>query len=93
MGYKWIFVRKINENNEITRYKVRLVTQGFSQRSGIDYEETYFPVVDAITLRFLISLAMYENLDMHLMDVVTTYLYGSLHRDIYMKVPKRIYDT
>jgi Reverse transcriptase (RNA-dependent DNA polymerase) len=48
----------------------------------------YTPVVDAITLRFLISLTITENLQMRLMDVVTTYLYGSLDNDIYMKVPE-----
>ena len=41
VGYKWVFVRKRNEKNEIVRYKTRFVAQGFSQRSGIDYEETY----------------------------------------------------
>ena len=49
-GYKWVFVKKQNENYEIIRYKSRLVTQGFSQRPGIDYEKTYFPIMDAITL-------------------------------------------
>ncbi|GKE92182.1 putative copia-like polyprotein, partial [Tanacetum coccineum] len=49
VGYKWVFVRKQNEKNEITRYKARLVAQGFSQRPGIDYEETYSLVVDATT--------------------------------------------
>jgi Reverse transcriptase (RNA-dependent DNA polymerase) len=44
--------------------------------------------VDAITLRFLISFTITDNLQMHLMDVVTTYLYGSLDNDIYMKVPE-----
>jgi Reverse transcriptase (RNA-dependent DNA polymerase) len=44
--------------------------------------------MDAITLRFLISLTITENLQMHPMDVVTAYLYGSLDNDIYMKVPK-----
>ncbi|KAL0544444.1 hypothetical protein IC582_019559 [Cucumis melo] len=86
MEYKWVSVRKINENNEITRYKARLVAQGFSQRYVIDYEETYSPMVDAVILRFLISLAVSENFDMHFIDVVTTYLYGSLCNDIYMKV-------
>ena len=74
-GYKWVFVRKCNENNEIIRYKARLVAQGFSQRPGIDYEETYSPVMDVITFRFLISLTVSEGLDMRLMDVITTYLY------------------
>jgi hypothetical protein len=68
------------------RYKARLVTQGFLQKPGINYEETYSPVVDAITFRFLISLVVIESLDMHLMDVVTVYLYGSLDNDIYMKI-------
>ena len=44
--------------------------------------------MDAITFHFLISLAVSEGLDMHLMDVITTYLYGSIDNDIYMKVPK-----
>ena len=44
-------MKKRNENDEIIRYKARLIAQGFSQRPGIEYEETYSPVMDAITLR------------------------------------------
>ena len=88
LGYRWIFVRKRNEKDEIVRYKARLVAQGFSQRPGIDYEETYSPVMDATTFRYLISLAVSKNLEMRLMDVVTAYLYGSLDSDIYMKIPE-----
>ena len=40
VGYKWVFVRKINENGEVVRYKTQLVAQRFSQRPGINYEET-----------------------------------------------------
>ena len=90
VDYRRVFVRKRNEKNEVVRYKVRLVAQGFSQRPDIDYEETYSPVVDAITFRFLINLTITEGLYMHLMDVVTTYLYGSLDSDIYMKVPEEL---
>ena len=68
------------------RYKARLVAQGFSQRPGIDYVETYSPVVDAITFRYLINLAVHEKLEMRLMDVVTAYLYGSLDHNIFMKI-------
>ncbi|GJS56941.1 copia protein [Tanacetum coccineum] len=88
VGCRWIFVQKRNEKNEVTRYKARLVAQGFSQRPGIDYEETYSPVMDAITFRYLISLAVSKNLEMRLMDVVTAYLYGSIDNDIYMKIPE-----
>ena len=62
--YKWVFVRKCNEIYEIMRYKVRLVAQSFLQKPDIDYEETYTPVMDAITFRSLISLVIIENLNM-----------------------------
>lgn len=50
VGYKGAFAIKQNEKNEIVRYKVRLIAKEFSQITGGDYEETYSPVVDAITL-------------------------------------------
>jgi len=55
----------------------------FSQRPGIDFNETYSLVVDATTFRYLISLI---GLNLHMMDVDTAYLYGSLDSDIYMKI-------
>jgi hypothetical protein len=64
------------------RYKARLVAKGFLQKPDIDYEETYFLIVDAIIFRFFIRLVVTESLDMRLMDVVTTYLYGSFDNDI-----------
>jgi hypothetical protein len=82
VGSKWIFVHKRNENNEVVRYKARLVAQGFTQKPGIDFNETYSPVMSGITFRYIISLAAQKGLSMHLMDVVTAYLYGSLDSDI-----------
>ena len=81
-----MFVRKRNDKNEIVRYKARLVAQGFSQRHGIDYDETYSHVMDIITFQYLISPSVSEGLDMRLMDIITAYLYGMLENDIYMKV-------
>jgi hypothetical protein len=66
------------------------MAQGFTQRSGVDFNETYSPVMSGITFQYLISLAVQNRLSMQLMDVVTTYLYGSLDSDIYMKVPDGI---
>ena len=88
IGFKWVFVRKRNEKNDVIRYKARLVAQRFSQRPGIDYKKTYSLIMDAITFGFLISLAVLEGLDMCLMDVIITYLYESMDNDIYMKIPK-----
>jgi hypothetical protein len=58
VGFKWVFTRKRNENNEVVRYKARLVAQGFTQRPDIDYNETYSPVMNGITFWYLISLAV-----------------------------------
>ena len=90
VGYKWVFVRKRDENNQVVRYKARVVAQGFTQRPDIDFDETYSPVMDGITFRYLISMVVNLNLEMQLMDVVTAYLYGSLDSEIYMKVPEGI---
>ena len=62
------------------------MAQGYSQRPGIDYEETYSPVLDATIFRYLICFSISKGIDMRLMDVVTTYLYGSIDTDIYMKI-------
>ena len=51
-----------------------------------NYEENYSPIMDTITFRYLISLIVSKGLDMRLMDVITTYLYGSIDADIYMKI-------
>jgi hypothetical protein len=72
------------------RYKAKLVIQEFTQRPGIDFNEIYSPVMNGIIFQYLISLATKKRLSLQLMDVVTTYLYGSLDLDIYMKVPDRI---
>jgi hypothetical protein len=49
VGYKYVFVRKRNENNKVVRYKARLMAQGFTQRPGVDFNETYSPVMSDIT--------------------------------------------
>ena len=73
--YKWVYIRKWNENNEIVRYKAQLIAQGFLQRLDIDYKETYYPVMVAITFKFLIGLVVSKTLDRLLMNVVITYIY------------------
>ena len=78
VGYKWVYIRKCNEKNEITRYKMWLIAQGFPQKPSIDYEEAYSPMIDATIFRYLICLTILEKLDLRLMDVVTIYLHGSL---------------
>lgn len=57
VGSKWIFKRKVDADGAVTRYKARLVAQGCSQRFGLDYEETFSPVVRFDSVRSVVALA------------------------------------
>ncbi|KAH9781008.1 Integrase catalytic domain-containing protein [Citrus sinensis] len=71
-------------HNGVERYKARLVAKGFSQREGIDYTETYSLVSTKDSFRIIMALVAHFNLELHQMDVKTTFLNGSLSEDVYM---------
>jgi hypothetical protein len=85
---KWVFDLKTNELGEVVRYKARLVAKGFTQTQGIDYDETFAPVLRGESLRYLISYAAENNLEIHHMDVETAFLNGDLSEEIYMEIPE-----
>ena len=64
IGCKWVFTIKYKSDGSVDRYKARLVTQGFSQTYGIDYEETFAPVAKLNSIRVLLSIAV--NMDWEL---------------------------
>ncbi|SCZ88747.1 BZ3500_MvSof-1268-A1-R1_Chr2-1g04610 [Microbotryum saponariae] len=68
LGSKWVFARKENAQGEVIRYKARLVAQGFAQRSGIDYNETFAPVARSTTILFLIAIAASQGLCLEQFD-------------------------
>ncbi|GKB69413.1 zinc finger, CCHC-type containing protein [Tanacetum coccineum] len=88
LGCKWIFKRKIKVDGTIDKFKARLVIQGFRQKKGIDYFDTYTPVACITTIRLLLALAAIHNLVIHQMDVKTAFLNGDLDEEVYMKQPE-----
>lgn len=84
---KWVFSTKTDEMGNILRFKARLVARGFSQEYGIDYTETFSPVVKYTTIRFVLALAAARNLKVTQMDAVTAYLNGNMKETIYMDQP------
>ena len=70
------------------RYKARLVAQGFSQKFGTNYDETFCPVVRMESLRTLIALAIQNGLKLHQIDVTTAFLNGELKDEVFMKQPE-----
>ena len=88
VGSKWVFKTKITPDGSVDRHKARLVAKGFSQKYGMDYDETFSPVVRSESVRTIIAIAAKENLILHQMDVKTAFLNGSLHEEVYMKQPE-----
>ena len=88
IGYKWIFKRKFNVDGSIEKYKARLVAKGYRQKEGLDYFNTYSPVSRITSIRMLIAIASLYNMEIHHMDVKTTFLNGELDEEIYMKQPE-----
>lgn len=82
-----IFTRKFDANGTVTRYKVRLVAQGFSQRPGIDFDQTYSPVMDTVSFLFLLVLTVQISLHVFPLDVVTTYLHCVLDTKLFIVPP------
>ena len=79
---------KITPGDGKPKYKARLVTKGFKQQQGIDFEEIFSPVVKMTSLRCVLALAAKEDMELVQMDVRTAFLHGDLHEEIYMQQPE-----
>ena len=84
---KWVYRTKFDQDGKIEREKARLVAKGYTQRHGIDYDETFSPVLRYSSLRALLALTAYYDLEAHQMDVKTAFLNGAIDYEIYMKQP------
>ena len=85
---KWIYKIKHVADESIEKYKERFVARGFSQKVGIDYEETFALVVRYTSIRFIMALPSMMKWDLHQMDVKTTFLNGVIEEEVYIKQPQ-----
>jgi transposase InsO family protein len=88
IGCKWVLKKKLKADGTLDKYKARLVAKGYLQKEGIDYEETFSPVVKFMSIRIIFALTVQHDLILHQMDVKTAFLNGDLDVELYMEQPE-----
>ena len=84
---KWVFRRKRDVYGQVERYKARLVGKGYTQVKGIDYVDTFAPVVRAESFRMLVHLASCLDYKLYQLDIGNAYLNAPLKEDVFLNIP------
>lgn len=87
IGTKWVFRNKNDESGVVTRNKAPLIAQGYNQQEGIDYNETYAPVVRLEAIRMLLAYACHKDFKLFQMDVKSAFLNGFIEKEVYVEQP------
>ena len=88
IGSRWVFKVKKNADGSVERYKARVVAQGFAQRPGFDYTETFAPTPKWPALCAILALAALEDLHLESVDISSAFLNGELEEEVYMRQPE-----
>ncbi|GJU86270.1 ribonuclease H-like domain-containing protein [Tanacetum coccineum] len=89
----WLFKHKFHADGTLSRYKARLVANGSNQQHGVDFDETFSPVVKPATIHTVLSLDVSRQWPIHQLDVKNAFLNGDLSETVYMHQPPGFVDS
>nr|GEZ88053.1 copia protein [Tanacetum cinerariifolium] len=92
IGTKWVFSNKLDENGVVSQNKATLVTQGYNQQEGINYDETYAPVARLESIRILLAYVCALDFKLFQMDVKSAFLDSFINEEVYVAQPPRFID-
>ncbi|KAL0328097.1 UNVERIFIED_CONTAM: Retrovirus-related Pol polyprotein from transposon RE1 [Sesamum calycinum] len=84
VGCKWVYKCKIVADGEVTTFKARFVAKEYTQRPGVDFEETFSPVAMAKSIRIMLAIAAWYDYEIWQRDVKTAFLNGFVKEEIYI---------
>jgi hypothetical protein len=89
---RWVLRTKFKKDGSVDRRKARLVAKGFTQKPGIDFNETFAPVARLGSIRLFMAIAVELGLQVHQLDFTSAYLNGEIEEEVFMEVPSDFYD-
>lgn len=88
MGLKWVFKSKYHSDGSLHKHKARLVAKGYSQKQGVDFEDTFSPVARLETVRTFLALAAQLKWPIFQLDLKSAFLNGDLQEEVFVDQPE-----
>ena len=92
VGNRWVYETKKDIYGNVIKFKARLTAKGFSQKEGIDFDDTYASVSDFVSVRLFLTICLNLNFEYHQIDISTAFLNLDINFDVYMAQPDDVSD-